>query len=291
MANVLKGAAGSLTGRIEKGYLLIKRPVTLPEKPTATVMPQASSKTGGKLDSMKQTLSSAKQAAGKKLDAAADALKGVSKQILKNSGEYVPIQLQYNPSSIQLHTMKGEILNRSPGGASENMFQQWTVPVQSTMSVELIFDDVNIMDAFNLENIVSVSGVRDLGKQLYTSRGDSEGFTVRPLVEAIVGAMAAAESRQVIFVWNRMAFDGALVGVNTAYTMFNRKGEPIRARVGIQIFQQNVSKKQEGETQIEIKHNIQYWEKAYNNLFTSNYLGGGSNALEHINKASNLINL
>lgn len=291
MAKVLKGAAGSLTGRIEKGYLLIKRPVTLPEEPTATVMPQASSKTGGKLDSMKQALSSAKQAAEKKLDAAANALKGVSMQVLKASDGYVPIQLQYNPSSIQLHTMKGEILNRSPGGSSENMFQQWTVPVQSTMSVELIFDDMNVMDAFNLENIVSVSGVRDLGKQLYTSRGASEGFTVRPLVEAIVGAMAAAESRQVIFVWNRMAFDGALVGVNTAYTMFNRKGEPIRARVGIQIFQQNVSKKQEGETQIEVKHNIEYWEKAYDNLFTSNYLGGGSNALEHINKASNLINL
>ena len=36
MANVLKGAAGSLTGRVEKGYLLVKKAETLPDEPQTT---------------------------------------------------------------------------------------------------------------------------------------------------------------------------------------------------------------------------------------------------------------
>ena len=67
--------------------------------------------------------------------------------------------------------------------------------------------------------------------------------------------------------------------------------EPIRARVRIQIFQQNITKTKTGDTTVYKKHDIEYWEQAYAKLFNSNYAGGGSNALQHLNKASNLINL
>ena len=288
MANVLKGAAGSLTGRVEKGYLLVKKAETLPDEPQTTRTPL---KSGGSATGVGNTLKKANQKIGQKLNAASEALKGMSGQIKNNSNGYIPLQLQYNPSSIQISTMKGDILNRSAGGLGENVFQQWTVPVQTTMSVDLIFDDMNVMDAFNFENIVSISGGRDLGKQLYGSQKSAGGFSVRPLVEAVVGAMSMDESRQVIFVWNQMAFDGSLVGVDTEYTMFNRLGEPIRARVRIQIFQQNITKTKAGNTTVYKKHDIEYWEQAYAKLFNSNYAGGGSNALQHLNKASNLINL
>lgn len=287
MANILKGAVGSLTGGIEKGYLLIKKSETLPDEPQSTRTP---TKSGGSATGLGSVAKKASQI-GQKLNAASEALKGMSNQIKDNSNGYIPIQLQYNPSSIQISTMKGDILNRSAGGLGENVFQQWTVPVQTTMSVDLIFDDMNVMDAFNFENIVSISGGRDLGKQLYGSRKSAGGFSVRPLVEAVVGAMSMDESRQVIFVWNQMAFDGSLVGVDTEYTMFNRLGEPIRARVRIQIFQQNITKTKNGDSSVYIKHDIEYWEQAYAKLFSSNYAGGGSNALQHLNKASNLINL
>lgn len=292
MGNIIKGAVGSITGGIEKGYLLVKKPTTLPNEPEATKTPQESGSSSSAFSSMKQAASQKAEKMAKKLNAASEALKGVSKQVKNNSNGYIPIQLQYNPSSIQLSTMKGNILNRSAGGSGENMFQQWTVPVQTVMSVDLIFDDMNVMDAFNFENIASVSGIRDLGGQMSKAAGDEGGFSVRPFVEAIVGAMAAEESRQVIFVWNQMAFDGSLVGVDTEYTMFNRVGEPIRAKVGIQIFQQNLSKKEEkGKATEYTMYDISYWRKAYNKLFDSNYAGGGSNALKHMNKASNLINL
>lgn len=291
MGNVLKAAAGSVTGGIEKGYLLIKKTTTLPDKPQATKAPQKSSSSSSRFGNIARKASAATDKVGQRLSAASEALKGVSKQVLGNSDGYIPIQLQYNPSSIQLSTMKGNILNRSAGGLGENVFQQWTVPVQTTLAVDLIFDDMNVMDAFNFENIVSTSGIKDLGKQLYNSSGNREGFSVRPIVEAVLGAMASDESRQVIFVWNHMAFDGSLVGVDTEYTMFNRVGEPIRAKVGIQIFQQTVSKTKQGDQTVYVSHDVSYWEEAYNKLFTGNYVGGGSNALQHMNKASNLINL
>lgn len=287
MANVLKGAVGSLTGGIEKGYLLIKKSETLPDEPQSTRTPLKSGGSTAELGSVAKTAAKV----GQKLNAASEALKGMSGQVKKHSNGYIPIQLQYNPSSIQMSTMKGNILNRSAGGLGENVFQQWTVPVQTTLSVDLIFDDMNVMDAFNFENIISVSGMKDLGKQMYGSREDAGGFSVRPLVEAVVGAMSMDESRQVIFVWNQMAFDGSLVGVDTEYTMFNRLGEPIRARVGIQIFQQNITKTKDGEKTVYVKHDLEYWEEAYAKLFSSNYAGGGSNAMQHLNKASNLINL
>ena len=287
MANVLKGAVGSLTGRIEKCYLLVKKAETLPDEPQAMQMPLNN---GGSGIGLGNAVKRASQNIGQKLNAASEALKGMSSQVKDNSNGYIPIQLQYNPSSIQISTMKGDILNRSAGGLGENVFQQWTVPVQTTMSVDLLFDDMNVMDAFNFENIVSISGVRDLGKQLYNSRESAGGFSVRPLVEAVVGAMSMVESRQVIFVWNQMAFDGSLVGVDTEYTMFTRLGEPIRAKVRIQIFQQNITTEKR-ENNANKKTDIEYWEKAYEKLFSSNYAGGGSNALQHLNRASNLINL
>lgn len=287
MANVLKGAVGSLTGGIEKGYLLIKKAETLPNEPQSTRTPLKSGGSAAELGSAAKKLNQI----GQKLNAASEALKGMSKQVKNSSNGYIPIQLQYNPSSIQISTMKGDILNRSAGGVGENVFQQWTVPVQTTMSVDLIFDDMNVMDAFNFENIISISGMRDLGKQMYGSRKSAGGFSVRPLVEAVVGAMSMDESRQVVFVWNQMAFDGSLVGVDTEYTMFNRLGEPIRAKVRIQIFQQNITKTKNGDQTVYIRHDISYWEEAYGKLFASNYAGGGSNVMQHLNKASNLINL
>lgn len=281
MANVLKGAVGSLTGGVEKGYLLIKKANTVPVKPGNTIMPQESGgSASSKLSAVKNAGKQMSQKAGQKLTAAANVLKGMSSHITANAGDYVPIQLQYNPSSIQVSTMKGTILNRGAGGGAENTYQQWKVPVQTMMSVDLIYDDMNIMDAFNMENLVSISAVRDVGKQMAQKE-----FSVRPLVEALVGAMLKSESQRVVFVWNEMAFDGSLVSVDTAYTMFNRSGEPIRAKVSIQIFQQNGSE-EEGT-----QENLDYWKQAYNKLFQSNYMGGGSNAEKNWNKASNFINL
>ena len=281
MASVLKGAVGSLTGGVEKGYLLIKRANTKPDEPQSTVMPQESgSSASSKLAAVKNAGKKISQKAEQKLSAASNVLKGMSSHVAANAGDYVPLQLQYNPSSIQMSTIKGTILNRSAGGGAENTYQQWTVPVQTTMSVDLIFDDMNIMDAFNMENLVSVSAVRDVGKQMAQKE-----FSVRPLVDALVGAMLSSESQRVVFVWNEMAFDGSLVNVDTTYTMFNRSGEPIRAKVSIQIFQQNES----GDKKTQ--ENLDYWKQAYNRMFTTNYMGGGSNAMKNLNKVSNFINL
>ena len=72
--------------------------------------------------------------------------------------------------------------------------------------------------------------------------------------------------------------------------MFNRTGEPIRAKVGLQIFHQNrqyATNKQNESVEISNK----YWEDAYKRLFMGSRSGGAVDALDGLNKVSNFINL
>ena len=74
------------------------------------------------------------------------------------------------------------------------------------------------------------------------------------------------------FAWNKMIFWGELVGVNVQYTMFNKTGAPIRAKVTIQIRQDQAVN---GEKPYKTEEN---WEKAFQAMFqenqTSNPLNG-----------------
>jgi hypothetical protein len=276
MGQIGDNITSSLLGNATKGYLLIKKAETSAPEPSGTNMPIKNA--NSTLGSVAAAASAAKGAA-----AAASALQnaaaGLASAVSRFSNDimatataqgYIPMQVQYNPSSIQMSTMKGDILNHSTGAGGENSFQQWKVPLRTTLAVELYLDDMNLVDAFNYET--SMTGLSETAKQLVTSASGSS-YSVRPIVEALVGAVGKAESRQAVFVWNQMAFEGELVGVEAEYLMFNRLGEPIRAKVGIQIYQKD-------------KLASDYWDDAYEALFqSSSSLTGTGNVV------SNLVNL
>lgn len=281
----------SVTGNVSKGYLMLGKNLTRPDEPKASNEGSGASK--NKFMKAVDKVSSVESAALNKAKSALQKtpLMSMDSNVLdqSNSGMYNVLEVQYNPESITMNTVRGNILNRSAGGTGENVYQQLNVTARTTLSVDLIFDQMNIFDAFNFENVVTVAGMKDYAKRS-ASEISGDSYTVRPYVEALVGAMVKKETRYAVFVWNHMAFNGELTGVNAEYTMFNRTGEPIRAKVGLQIFHQNrqyATNKQNESVEISNK----YWEDAYKRLFMGSRSGGAVDALDGLNKVSNFINL
>ena len=138
------------------------------------------------------------------------------------------------------------------------------------MSMELIFDDTNNKDAFMMDaelpllsEITSVGGLTQRIEQGAAALTGKK-YSVQDATELFIAAMAQNFTRLVGFAWNKLIFWGELVGVNVQYTMFNKEGAPIRARVGVQIRQdQAVGSGDPYATEKE-------WEKAFENLFQAN---------------------
>ena len=145
---------------------------------------------------------------------------------------YASLEVMYNPSSIQFNSVAGgsytQLQGPGDGGARQTM--QYTRPSSTTMRVQLIFDRVNQFNAFSLYN----QGL-SLGSAVGVVSNLATDHTVLPYVDGILGLMSTDITRHVMFIWSEMTFHGRLEGVDANFTMFNKKGEPIRATVDINI--------------------------------------------------------
>ena len=245
--SVLNGLVSGITGNNNKAYILMHRPELNPANENGD------GSAGGALTGLAGAAAGlqnsiggiAKQ--GRNLGIANSGINalGVNDALTAaaNNADYVPVQVQFNPSSISFQGMGGEIRRESVGGAGENQFQQFDTPSETVMSMELIFDDTNNKDAFMMDaelpligEIASVGGLTQRIEQAVTA-GMGKKYSVQDTTELFVAAMVQNFTRLVGFAWNKMIFWGKLVGVNVQYTMFNKVGAPIRAKVGIQIRQ------------------------------------------------------
>lgn len=174
------------------------------------------------------------------------------KKIAKQNG-YVPIQVQYNPNSIRFSASTGG--NRriysgreGIGSAGDSMVTTRKVPKQITMSCKLIFESINVNDAFSFpsENPIPASfgQVVSLGADLIKkginnkdSYGLAETYSVRKYAEGLVSLLTGLRSQDVIFYWGKTCFHGRLIRVSASYKMFNNAGDPIYAEVDIDIRQ------------------------------------------------------
>lgn len=195
------------------------------------------------------------------------------------SGEFLPVQVQYNPGSISFSGTQGRI--RRAGVDGQEQFSQMDVPVETVMQMELTFDDVNVKDAFLFErlNITTVGGALQSLEQIGAAVKKG-GYGVQDLSEVFVGAMVRPMTRWVAFVWNKMIFWGELVGVSVRYTMFNPSGSPVRSNVSLRIRQDSAAGSTRYQTEKE-------WENAFKKMFKTKYKTNGANIS---NKVSNLIN-
>lgn len=277
MGDVLDGLVSSLTGNINKAYILVHKPGTdKRDKSSASI---------GKATALAPGMAALKGAA----DGGIKNNFGVNKDLISAAGSlnYIPIRVQFNPSTLSFQSQGGRIYKQSVGGAGENMFQQMDVPSETTMSAELYFDDFNIMDAFMMDafDVFSVGGMVQKGKQL-VSAGKGMKFSVRDISELFVAAMIQNYTRIVGFVWNKTMFWGELTGVNCQFTMFNKAGEPIRSKVTIEIRQDQAIAPSSGK--VNPYATEKQWDNAFNDMFKADM---GTGLLGQDNQLSNLLNL
>lgn len=277
MSSFAQGLGSSLTGNVNKAYILMHKPgVTAQDNLASTSNIGSLTGASGGMAALQGAMSTSN-------DLGIGAVFGVDSAIVSasNTFGYMPIQVQFNPSTVSFTSQGGHINRESVGGSGENQFQQVDIPSETIMTIELYFDDMNIADAFVADSVdvFSLSGMANKVKEL-----DRE-YSVRDISELFVAAMVQSYTRIVGFVWNKMTFWGELVGVNCQFTMFNKLGEPIRSKVTLQIRQDQSVEVSNGS--INSYATESQWTKAFYDMFKAD---SGKSMFGTENKLSNIIN-
>lgn len=198
---------------------------------------------------------------------------------------YIALEVQYNPTSLRLDTSAGRQM-KYEGGAGDVQVKQYVAPASTTLSCELLFDDFNNMDAFMLSDNPLTGATASNIANTVTSMVKGK-YSVQRQMEGLLSLLSVPEARHVIFFWGAMSFRGEMTEVSTRYTMFNKKGYPIRGTVGIQIRQGDGNDDVTG-VDAAFKYNDSYWHKAFDQTFTAN--GPGRSAFSKATN-NNLLNL
>lgn len=280
MNSIAENLVNSLSGNVPKAILCVRNIKTLEQ---ITSRDGAEERLRKKRANMKDTLDAAKDLQDAFMKATENALSGTvsskaRKNLLGQDQAYLAMEVQYNPSSIHMQTATGSQLDYSGGSMgnmANNMIIQNIVPTSTTMNVQLIFDEVNMYDAFMVNNVNSpVGAIAQAAKYAVEKE-----YTVQHQIEGILSLLTMDVTRQVVFYWSKMCFRGELTAVQANYTMFNKSGNPIRGVVNLSIRQ--------GE-QAELFESS-YWGKAYENLFTKGKADGKSTFSKVTN--NNVLNL
>ena len=91
-----------------------------------------------------------------------------------------------------------------------------------------------------------------------------KNYSVQRQMEGLLSLLTINPARHVIFFWGNMCFRGDVTRVTTAYTMFNKKGYPIRGRVGMSIRQGSAA----NEADAASRYDDSYWNNAFDKTFT-----------------------
>lgn len=166
---------------------------------------------------------------------------GVTSALSANN--YSVLEVQYNPSSIQISANGGGMLTRpTSGDANAFQMQVSSNTMRMNFSVELVFEDINVADAFHLEGLSM--NAEELAKTAMSSITNTfgDGFSVQKQCDGLLSLLNFKRLKQVIFVWSDMFFHGELTSVDVNYEMFNKLGNPVLAKVRLTIQQNDSSK-------------------------------------------------
>ncbi len=286
MSDLGKNLLDSINGKVETAYVLFRK--YDPEK----WKNDAGEDIGGASSAMAGLTSSISNVGGAKnlaklKDAAGPLMETESKaqDIIRDNGQdYIPIKVQYNPSTLRITSRGGKRqgVQNTVGGSGEAAYMQIDDPSETTLSMDLILDDTNINDAFMGDAFNLGLSAGNIAHKILNVAEHS----VVKYSELFVACMMRSYSRIIGFVWNKMAFWGELNFVEVTYTMFNNKGEPIRSKISIRLRQDMPADVAENGEVTEYASE-QHWEKAFNSLFDSNFAANNDFGVK--NYASNII--
>ena len=259
-SSVVQGLVSSITGNVNKAYVLFHQPVKNADNENKESVAASG------LAGLSNALTKAADVAGNRTGFSS--VMGVDTNLaaLSNGADYIPVQVQYNPSSISFSgTGSGTKVEETVGGNNNKSYTSYESPARIIMRVDLIFDDTHSTDAFMAEgSVLSASGLAQEGTRRIgqaVKEGSVTGllhktYSVQDISELFVAAMPELYSRYVGFVWNKMVFWGELTSADVEFTMFNKSGNPIRSKVSLTIEQET-----EGSSRMQ-----KAWEKAFKEL-------------------------
>lgn len=101
-----------------------------------------------------------------------------------------------------------------------------------TVHFKVVFDAVKNTQAFLADkiNYSPINPAKRTGDSTWNS-----ACTVRPVVEGFLAAVRSAGARRVVFQWGQLLYGGYLNNVQCRYTMFDLKGEAVRAEVDLSL--------------------------------------------------------
>lgn len=194
---------------------------------------------------------------------------------------FIALELQYNPTSIRLDTTAGRQMSYS-GGAGATQVQQYTAPASTTLSCELLFNDVNNMDAFMLNDNPLTGMTASNIKNAVTSAAKGD-YSVQRQMEGLLSLLSVPSARHVIFYWGALCFRGEMTEVTTRYTMFNKKGFPVRGTANIQIRQGDGSPDATDPDRA-YRYDDSYWDASFKKTFTDQ--GPGASVFDQVTNNS-----
>ncbi len=188
--------------------------------------------------------------------------------------------VQFNPSELKINATSPEVSHASLAQDSDTPPATTTPSVPTVeLSVKLIFDKMNIEDAFLFDKYSTFASAQAVTNLVTAGLKSKAGATwsVQPVVEGFIAALRNRYTRSITFAWSDFEFGGVLKTVGAEYTMFSPSGRPIRAEVSLRLQQEM------------FKQNIDSWKADFRNAFGAN--GGVNSLVTRGQKMGNLLNL
>lgn len=135
----------------------------------------------------------------------------------KIEGVLFPLYVQFNPESYSVNETVG--YNHIPGQGSTKDVTQYVRSVQCVSSLSFHFDTDSVL-ATSVSDSQTAKDVSSLTKK-FSNLLRVHGDLHRPPV--------------VTFIWGSIHIAGVVLQVDTSYTMFDKKGMPVRAKVDLKI--------------------------------------------------------
>jgi hypothetical protein len=176
------------------------------------------------------------------------------------------MEVQFNPSSIRLSGFAGDEdvsiseFSQGEGGS----IRSGSVGAQVELSFKLIFDHISNTAAFQQDLLLLMNAsslASAAGQKLMDAIKGRTKNSVQITVEAFIACLRNDKTRTVCFEWGDMRYEGVLRQINTAYTMFDMNGLPVRAEVGVNMYLVETEEKTLKD------YSNGYWYNAYKAAF------------------------
>ncbi len=213
-------------------------------------------------------------------------------EVSEKNENFFKIPVQFNPASMRMDSLQGKVKSmNSSGNNTAKLLNEQEFSGRTKLSFDLIFDDVNLQDAFMLQEVFDLNATKIVDKAASIYSHGQNIFTVKPRMELFMSLLVSPVTQHVIFHWGKMVFRGQVTGVTNQYTMFNTSGYPVRGTMHLEITQDD---RKEGKKDKDHQgdnfsyQNIQ-WKNSFQRTFVKGKGGGTSTAKALFN--NNILNL